>query len=62
MGVLFVNTMRRWRDISDAVNSRGYSGRTVYLKKEFNFSIKRFVLECIYIIFLILIVLNFDKI
>ena len=62
MGVLFINTMRRWRDISDAVNSRGYSGNTVYLKKEFSFSIKRLIFECIYIVFLILIVLKFDKI
>lgn len=62
MGILFVNTMRRWRDISDAVNSRGYSGKTVYLEKKFDFSIKRIVLECIYIMFLILIVLKFDKI
>ena len=62
MGVLFVNTMKRWREISDAVNSRGYSGKTVYFDREFNFSRKRFTLECIYIICLILIVIKFDKI
>lgn len=62
MGVLFVNTMKRWQNISDAVNSRGYNGKTVYLDKEFNFSRKRFVIECIYIVFLILIVIKFDTI
>lgn len=62
MGVLFVNTMKRWRDISDAVNSRGYSGKTVYIDKKFNFSTKRVIFECIYIMFLILIVVKFDKI
>lgn len=62
MGVLFVNTMKRWQNISDAVNSRGYSGKTVYLDKDFDFSRKRFAFECIYIVFLILIVMKFDTI
>lgn len=62
MGVLFVNTMRRWRDISDSVNSRGYTGKTVYLKQNFNFSKKRLALELIYIAFLIIIVMKFDRI
>ena len=62
MGVLFVNTMRRWRDISDSVNSRGYTGKTVYLEKYFNFSKKRLTLELIYILFLIIIVIKFDTI
>lgn len=62
MGVLFVNTMRRWRDISDSVNSRGYTGKTVYLEKNFDFSKKRLTLELIYIMILITIVVKFDRI
>lgn len=62
MGVLFVNTMRRWKEISDSVNSRGYTGKTVYLEKHFNFSKKRLILELIYMVFLIIIVIKFDTI
>lgn len=41
--LLFVNTMRRWKDIKDGINSRCYTGSMPYLTKTFNFSIYRFI-------------------
>jgi cobalt/nickel transport system permease protein len=44
-GLLFVNTMRKWDDIRDGIDSRCYRGSMPYLKKEFNFSYTR--ISCI---------------
>lgn len=37
-GLLLVNTLKRWREINDAVNARCYKGYMVYLKNDFSFS------------------------
>jgi len=47
-GLLFVNTMKRWQDIKDAINSRCYKGNMSYLQKEFDFSIGRMALILLY--------------
>ena len=47
-GLLFVNTMKRWQDIKDAINTRCYRGNMSYLQKEFNFSWLRMVLILFY--------------
>lgn len=52
-GLLFVNTMRRWTEIRDGINSRCYKGYMPYMEKKFDFSIKR--LSCILIYNFILI-------
>ncbi|MBC2580769.1 cobalt ABC transporter permease [Clostridium sp. DJ247] len=59
-GLLFVNTMNRWKCIKDGLDSRGYRGYTPYLTKEFNFSMLRFMAVCIYIVLLgsLIFVLN----
>lgn len=48
-GLLFVNTMHRWNNIKDGIDSRGYRGYMPYLNKDFNFSYLRFGSICIYI-------------
>lgn len=40
-GLLFLNTMKRWKDIKESIASRGYRGYIPYLKKEFSFSVVR---------------------
>ena len=62
MGFLFVNTMRRWKEISDSIESRGYRGHTVYLERKFEFSKLRFGLGCFYNIILVVLILTFDRI
>lgn len=46
-GLLFINTIRRWTEIRDGINSRCYRGYMPYMEKEFDFSVKR--LSCILI-------------
>jgi len=48
-GLLFVNTMHRWRDIKDGIDSRGYRGYMPYIVKDFNFSYLRMGSICLYI-------------
>lgn len=47
-GLLFVNTMKRWQDIKDAINTRCYRGNMSYLQKEFDFSLVRMALVLFY--------------
>ncbi len=47
-GLLFVNTMKRWSDIRNAINTRCYRGNMSYLQKEFDFSIGRLILILLY--------------
>ena len=49
-GLLFVNTMHRWKNIKDGIDSRGYRGYMPYLEKDFDFSYLRFGGICIYIV------------
>lgn len=46
--LLFVNTMERWKNIKDGLDSRCYKGYTPYIAIDFNFSYKRFIFICIY--------------
>ena len=47
-GLLFVNTMKRWEDIKNAINTRCYRGDMSYLQKEFDYSIARMLLILLY--------------
>lgn len=60
-GLLFINTMKRWTEIKDSINSRCYKGYMPYLRKQFDFSPKRLGLICLYNVMLIigLLVLSF---
>lgn len=49
-GLLFINTMHRWKNIKDGIDSRGYKGYMPYLNKDFNFSYLRFGGICIYLL------------
>ena len=42
-GLLFVNTLKRWDEIKDAISSRCYKGYMSYMIKDFNFSKIRFI-------------------
>lgn len=55
-GLLFVNTMNRWQNIKEAIESRGYRGYMPYLDKNFDFSRIRFFLINTYLLSLILII------
>ncbi|MCY6372163.1 CbiQ family ECF transporter T component [Clostridium ganghwense] len=59
-GLLFINTMRRWTEIRDGINSRCYRGYMPYMEKKFDFSLKRF--SCVLIYNFILICLIVCKI
>lgn len=54
-GLLFINTLERWKEIRNALESRCYSGSTSYFYKSFSISKKRKYAICIYHIFLIMI-------
>lgn len=56
--LLFVNTMRRWKDIKDGINSRCYTGSISYISKEFSFSIKRFLFICLYVGLLLALIIE----
>ncbi len=49
-GLLFLNTMKRWKDIKESIESRGYRGYIPYLSKGFNLSGLRIFGICSYII------------
>lgn len=55
--LLFMNTMHRWKEIKDGINSRGYRGNMNYSNIEFDFSIFRIVIMTMYFIVLTLVVL-----
>ncbi|WP_156939838.1 cobalt ECF transporter T component CbiQ [Clostridium lundense] len=59
--LLFVNTMERWKSISDGINSRCYKGYMPYLDEKFDFSRRRFALICLYDILLISSTVFFNK-
>lgn len=54
--LLFKNTMERWTDIKNGINSRGYRGYMPYLKREFTFSTWRLSAILVYNLFLICLV------
>lgn len=60
-GLLFVNTMNRWKVIKDGIDSRGYRGYTPYLTKEFEFSFLRFGSIFLYIIVLALLIYTLNN-
>lgn len=60
-GLLFVNTINRWKSIKDGIDSRGYRGYTPYLTKEFNFSFLRLGVVCLYAIALTLAIYTFNN-
>lgn len=60
-GLLFINTMNRWKSIKDGIDSRGYRGYTPYLAKEFNFSFFRLGTVCLYVMVLILMIYTFNN-
>ncbi|MBZ9606799.1 energy-coupling factor transporter transmembrane protein EcfT [Clostridium estertheticum] len=37
-GLQFVNTMKRWQDIKNAINTRCYRGNMSYLQKKIDYS------------------------
>lgn len=47
-GLLFVNTMERWKDIKCATDSRCYRGVIPYAQKNFQFSIALLLLAAVY--------------
>lgn len=55
-GLLFINTMHRWKSIKEGLDSRGYRGYMPYLKKDFNFSYLRLGNICIYMVFLSILI------
>ncbi|CDF57282.1 energy-coupling factor transporter transmembrane component T family protein [Thermobrachium celere] len=52
--VLFINTLKRYKEIKDALNTRCYIGRSSNLRN-FSFSFKRLALILIYLSFLLLL-------
>lgn len=60
-GLLFVNTMNRWKEIKDGLDCRGYRGYTPYITREFNFSLTRFIFICVYIVVLVTVIFLFNK-
>ncbi|MEG0671344.1 CbiQ family ECF transporter T component [Clostridium sp.] len=54
--LLFVNTLNRWKDIKNGINSRCYKGNIYYRYEEFDLSYKRIVLIIGYIMCLIIFV------
>jgi cobalt/nickel transport system permease protein len=41
LGVLFINTLRKWNEIKDVINSRCFKGYMSYMEREYSFSIYR---------------------
>ncbi len=58
-GILFVNTLIRWKTIKEGLDSRGYVGYMPYLDRNFDFSYIRFLSILCYIILIILLVIYF---
>lgn len=48
-GLLFINTLSRWKIIKEGLDSRGYVGYMPYLDREFHFSYLRFLSILCYI-------------
>ncbi|MEG0773049.1 cobalt ECF transporter T component CbiQ [Clostridium sp.] len=48
-GLLFVNTLRKWTEVKEAINSRCYNGHMAYIKGDYRFSNYRFAGILIYI-------------
>lgn len=57
LGVLFVNTLRRWNEIKEGINSRCFNGYIPYIQKHYNFSFGRILITIGYNA--LLIVLNY---
>lgn len=55
-GLLFVNTMYKWKEIKNGINSRCYQGIIHYSDEEFDLSYIRIALIMSYILFLIIII------
>jgi len=55
-GLLFLNTMKRWKYIKEGLDSRCYRGVISYLNKEFKTSILRESLIVVYLTFLYFII------
>lgn len=55
--LLFMNTMHRWKEIKDGINSRAYKGSMNYSNIEFDFSIHRVFLMILYFISLTLVLI-----
>jgi cobalt/nickel transport system permease protein len=55
-GLLFVNVLIKWKYVKEALNSRCYNGQTVYMKGEFSFESRRFILILLYVSILIVMV------
>jgi cobalt/nickel transport system permease protein len=55
-GLLFINTMYRWKSIKEGLDSRGYRGYMPYLDKNFNFSYARLGSICIYVFCLAILI------
>lgn len=55
-GLLFINTLNRWKIIREGLHSRGYAGYTPYLEKEFKFSLIRFLFILSYIVILVFLI------
>lgn len=52
-GLLFVNTMKRWENIKEGLESRGYNGYMPYMTKEFSLSVGRIFLILSYNIIIV---------
>lgn len=48
-GLLFMNTLRKWSQVKEAINSRCYNGQLAYIKGDFRYSKCRFAGILIYI-------------
>jgi cobalt/nickel transport system permease protein len=48
IGLVFVNTIRRWTEVREGINSRCYSGTMPYLAKKFEFSCGWLLTICLY--------------
>lgn len=57
-GVLFINTLRKWSEIKDGINSRCFNGYIPYMEKCYSFSVWRVLIIIGYNAFLI--ALNFN--
>ncbi len=56
-GLLFINTMKRWRDIKDAINTRCYRGELAYMAVYSHMNMKNSILIIIYLCILLSVVL-----
>jgi cobalt/nickel transport system permease protein len=55
-GLLFVNTLRKWGEVKEAINSRCYNGHMAYIKGNYRFSNYRFAGIVIYIVIIFSII------